>query len=219
MLIKIINFRRKEPRLPRDLRRLIRYLLSPKLSAGANGARLLGPPELHHLLLSVRPWGTEISAAAEDITEQFVRYCREATVGQTMPEVWYVHMIFSFAPVASSDLKTPPDPHWHLPRWASQSANAIRIARDALDFLGWIDMQPAIFVVHGDRRHIHVHAVIAIPVFGDKPWNALRLSRRLLNETAKICADAFHLPITARSVEPYYKKWESLLDTSEGHSK
>lgn len=212
MLIKIINFRRVQPRLPRDLRRLIRYLLTPKLSANLSGDRLLGPPQLHHLLLSVLPKGTGISKAADDITAQFVRYCRTATIGKEMPAVWYVHIICSFAPVASPDLKTPPDTHRYPPQWKSQSKNALRISQDALDNLGWSDLQPGFFVVHGDRRHIHVHAVIAIPIFNSKPWNILRFSRMFIDEIAKTCANAFSLPISAQELKPYYKNWSNLPD-------
>jgi hypothetical protein len=211
LLIKIVNFGRKEPRRPSDLRRLLRYLFLPKLSVNISADRLLGPPELHHLLLCVRPWNMEATDAAEDITDQFVRYCRESTSGRDMPDVWYVHFIFSFAPTTTPKLTFPSDTHLLPQRGASTSKNAIRIAKDALDAFGWSDTQPSIFVVHGDRAHVHVHAVIAIPVFGGTNWDVLKISRQQLHEYGQICAEAFSLP-TSMNVNSHFRKWEDLID-------
>ncbi|MGJ7579819.1 hypothetical protein ACSFA3_06520 [Variovorax sp. RHLX14] len=80
----------------------------------------------------------------------------------------------------------------------SHSTNAIRVAKDALDFLGWSDSQPSLFVVHGDRKHVHVHAVIAIPVYGGGTWDVLRFSRQQLHEIAKFATEAFDLPTRTR---------------------
>lgn len=207
MLIKIINYRRKTPRRPGDLRRLIRYLFLPKLSTNSSADRLLGPPELHNLLVSARPSGTEIGEAADDLTEQFVRYCRLATAGQDKPNVWYVHFIFSFAAATTPKLAFPPDTHVFPERCQSIAKNAIRIAKDALDPLGWGATQPSLFVAHGDRAHVHVHAVIAIPVFGGKNWDVMRFSRKHLNECAQVCAEVFGLPTKILRVN--LKKWEN----------
>ncbi|MGJ7554650.1 relaxase/mobilization nuclease domain-containing protein [Variovorax sp. RB3P1] len=199
MLIKISNYRRKKPRRPSDLRRLIRYLFEPKPSVNIRDHRLLGPPELHHLLLTARPWGSEIGESADDLTHQFIQYCREASSPGPVPEVWYVHLIFSFSPASTPTLRSPTDCHRSPASGVSHSANAIRVATDALDFLGWSGTQPSLFVVHGDRKHVHVHAVIAIPVYGGTTWDVLRFSRRQLHEIAKLAAEAFDLPTRTRN--------------------
>lgn len=209
MLIKIINFSRKSPRKPRDLRRLIRYLLTPKLSETSHRTppRLLGAPVLRHLLLNSEPWGVGVDESADDITNQFLRYCRFACEGRSIPDVWYVHIILSFAPAATPTLRRPTDPHTSPPKKLSIAQSAVRIAEDALDALGWSKHQPAILCVHGDRSHIHVHAVVAIPfvvpvewdIQRDIQWDILRLSRVDINELAKACADTFQLPLAKNS--------------------
>jgi hypothetical protein len=197
MLIKIINFSRKSPRLPRDLRRLITYLLTPKLSLTTHRTppRLLGPPVLKHLLLNSEPWGVGVEESADDITAQFLRYCRFACEGREFPSVWYVHIILSFAPAATQALRHPTDSHTSPPKKHSMAQSAIRIAEDALDALGWSKHQPAILCVHGDRSHIHVHAVIATPFVVPIEWDILTLSRVHINELAKACSDTFLLPL------------------------
>lgn len=201
MLIKIINFSRKSPRKPRDLRRLIRYLLTPKLSQTSHRTppRLLGPPVLRHLLLNSKPWGVGVDESADDITNQFVRYCRYACEGRAIPIVWYVHIILSFAPSATPTLRSPTDPHTSPPKKLSIAQSAVRIAEDALDALGWSKHQPAFLCVHGDRSHIHVHAVIATPFVVPIEWDILKLSRVHINELAKFCADTFKLPLAKSS--------------------
>lgn len=212
MLIKVINFRRKNPRTANDLRRLIRYLLSPKMSRnqGKTPARLLGPPDLHHLLLNSLPWGPGINDAAADLTEQMIRYTRAARAGHDIPDVWYVHILVSFAPSSARDLRNPPDPHRSPSRGASQTRNALRLTYDALDALGWPMRQPAIFVVHGDRRHIHVHGVLALVFPSGEVANALTTSRRVLNEVAEMCADAFGLKLTRRARKAHERYVEAL---------
>jgi len=220
MLIKIMNRRRAKSRKVGDLRRLMRYLFTPKLSAEPMGARLLGPPELHQLLLNDRPWGDEVDDAAFDLADQLWRYCREARIGQSMPIVWYVHVICSFAPAATESLRSPPDPYPTPARWASTAKNAIRVTSDAMDFLGWTLNRPSVFVVHGDREHIHVHVVAAIPTAGDDDWAILRLSRREINKVAKICAEAFNIPVAPRIATSYYGAWEAIhggADDPSGH--
>ena len=223
MLIKIINFSRKSPRLPRDLRRLIRYLLTPKFSWTSHRTppRLLGAPVLRHLLLNSDPWGVGVDESADDITNQFLRYCRFACEGRSIPDVWYVHIILSFAPAATPTLRYPTDPHISPPKRLSIAQSAVRIAEDALDALGWSKHQPAFLCVHGDRSHIHVHAVVAIPfvvpvewdIQRDIQWDILRLSRVDINELAKACADTFRLPL-AKSAEVTRVKKSNLMNTS-----
>jgi hypothetical protein len=216
VLIKIVNFKRKERRRPADLRRLFRYLLSPKLSRNPQKtpARLLGPPDLHHLVLTSLPWGAGINESADDLANQFHRYCRDACAYREFPEVWYVHIIFSFAPQSAQDLRTPPDRHGTPVKRASVAQNALRLSYDALDFLGWPDRQPSFFVVHGDRRHIHVHGVLALPFPSGEVWDALTTSRGQLNEIANICADAFGLKITKRAARAHQRRLDSMTEDS-----
>lgn len=214
MLIKIVNFSRTTPRTPNDLRRLIRYLFSPKLSKspGKTLARLLGPPDLHHLLLNAMPWGQSVNDAAADLTEQMIQYTRAACAGREIPEVWYLHILISFAPTSASDLRSPPDSHRTPSRGASQSQNALRLTYDALNALGWPMRQPSIFVVHGDRRHIHVHGVLALVFPSGEVADALKTSRRVLNEVAEICADAFGLKLSRRARQAHERYLEALSE-------
>ncbi|WP_422012755.1 relaxase/mobilization nuclease domain-containing protein [Roseateles sp.] len=213
MLLKIINFRRKQPRRRSDLRRLLRYLFTPHQSVAGAGARLLGAPQLHKLVLSAMPWSAAgIRDAASQLTQQMDRYCRAARPGQPLPDVWYVHIIVSFPPGATGVLRVPVDPHEHITRWRSPAQNAYRITRDVLEFFGWTQNRPSLFVAHGDRRHVHVHVVAVLPVFNDEDWAVLRLSRRQLDEVAKICAEAFSIPLASRAAHKHHQKWEDLLD-------
>lgn len=234
MLIKVINFERASPRRPADLRRLFRYLFSPQLTSDPNSNRLLGPPLLDHLVLATEIWGDEIDVAADDLANQMDFYVREAGVcqrecalrpgckglkhcmGRERPPDWYTHIICSFAPFAAGDLRSPADPHSSPRKHASSAANAIRITRDALDFLGWSGAQPGIFVVHGDREHIHVHAVIATPVFGGGVWDVFSFSRQRLFEIAEHCTEAFQLSTQTPKLQGYYKRWQTINDLSDG---
>lgn len=187
--------------MPRDLRRLIRYLLTPKLSwtSRRTPPRLLGAPVLRHLLLNSEPWGVGVDESADDIAKQFLRYCRYACEGRAIPIVWYVHIILSFAPAATPNLRKPTDKHTSPPKKLSMAQSAIRIAEDALDALGLSKHQPAFLCAHGDRSHIHVHAVIATPFVVPIEWDILSLSRMHINEIAKACADTFQLPLAKSS--------------------
>lgn len=233
MLIKVINFERKSPRRPADLRRLFRYLFTPQLSAEPDLNRLLGPPLLDHLVLTHGIWGDEIDLAADDLANQIDFYSREAGVcqrecsgrlgctglkaclGRRRPASWYTHIICSFAPIATTDLRTPSDGHRTPRKWASSAANAIRITRDALDFLGWSGAQPGVFVVHGDRQHIHVHAVIATPVFGGDVWDIFNFSREEMFLVARRCTEAFDLSTETPQLQRYYRRWEHIHDAAE----
>jgi len=228
LLIKVINFKRKSPRRPADLRRLFGYLFTPQMADEPDLNRLLGPPELTHLVLAHRPWGDELAQAADNLANQIDWYTRESGVcqrecagqpgckgiksclGTKRPPNWYTHIIFSFAPMATPDLLQPPDTHETPLRNLSPSANAIRIAKDALDFMGWSETQPAVFVVHRDRAHIHVHVVTTVPVFGGGVWDVFRSSRQQLFEIAKLCTEAFGLSTETPRIQRYYRTWDRI---------
>ncbi len=213
MLIKVINEKRKSPRSRRDLRRLLLYLFEPKSDTDSPDARLLGPPELHHLLTSYRPWGLETYLAAAELTLQFEEYCKQATVGRAMPDNWFAHVVFSFAPWTSENLRSPADNFKTPFRHLSQSKNAVRIAKDALDFLGWSSERPAIFVTHGDRHHIHVHGVFPVVGHNGPDWDINDHSKEndpLLFEAGKLCTEAFSLNLSTSKLRKYYKKFGTL---------
>lgn len=139
----------------------------------------------------------------------------KSCLGRKRPTDWYVHMIFSFAPFATADLRSPSDPHSTPRKHASSAGNAIRIARDALKLLGWSGTQPGVFVVHGDREHIHVHAVIATPVFGGAVWDVFNFSRQELFDVASMCREAFALSTETPKLQMYYKRWERISNDAE----
>lgn len=210
MLIKVINEPRQNPRNRRDLRRLIRYLFEPQGLEDSLDDRLLGPPELHHLVTHFCPWGTEILQSADDLTLQIEEYCKFSTIGRTLPDDWFAHIAFSFAPWSSGNLASPPDDFKSPMRFASQGKNAVRVAKDAMDFLGWSAKSPALFVCHGDRAHIHVHAICPTVAPEGNDWriyNNEEYPESLIFEAAKICADAFRLNLNTAKLKSYYKKW------------
>lgn len=219
MLIKVINEQRENPRSRRDLRRLFLYLFEPKSDTDSPDARLLGPPELHHLVTSYRPWGLETYFAANELTLQFEEYCKFATVGRAMPDNWFAHVVFSFAPWSSGNIRSPVDNFKTPFRHLSQSKNAIRIAKDALDFLGWSGERPALFVTHGDRQHIHVHGVFAVVGHNGHDWDINSHSEEndpLLFEAGKLCTEAFRLNLSTAKLRKYYKKFGALPE-DEAH--
>lgn len=212
MLLKIINHKRKQPRRRSDLRRLFRYLFTPQLGAHFEGTRLLAPPELHQLFLVASPWGEEIAAAADELTAQMDAYCRTACSGRALPDCWFVHIVVAFAPSATDALHEPAFQS-RTGRWGTLASNACSITRDLLDVFGWSPDRPTALVVHGDRRHVHVHVVATVPLLGTgSDWNILRISRTQLNLAAKQCATAFGLPI-GRIAGGQFKFWEQLHDS------
>jgi hypothetical protein len=157
------------------------------------------------------PWGDGVRQAANDLADQMFRHCREACAGKPMPHRSYVHIVISFAPAAKRVLAAPIDPHHVPPKAWSMAGNALRVAFDALDYLGWEGEQPAVFVVHGDRRHVHVHAVIALPIKQGRTWDILRFSRKQIDEWAKITSDAFNLPLSSgKTARKHQQRWETM---------
>jgi hypothetical protein len=218
MLIKVINEKRENPRSRRDLRRLFLYLFEPKSDEDSPDDRLLGPPELHHLMTRYQPWGAETYLAANELTLQFEEYCKSVTVGRDMPDEWFAHLVFSFAPWSGGNLRSSVDdfktPYRHL----SQSKNAIRIAKDALDFLGWSGERPGLFVSHGDRHHIHVHGVFPVVGHNGPDWDINTHSGEndpLLFEAGKLCSDAFRLNLSTAKLRKYYKKFGALPENED----
>lgn len=216
MLIKVINEQRQNPRNRRDLRRLFLYLFEPQ-STDNPESRLLGPPELHNLCTTFRPWGQETYMAAEELTLQFENYCKRATIARPMPDEWFAHVVFAFAPWSSGNIRSPSDPHKTPKRHFSQAKNAVRVAKDALDFLGWGGERPAIFVTHGDKSHIHVHGVFAVVGHDGPDWDinkySLESNKAELAEVAKLCTEAFSLKHSTARLRRYFKKYGHLPES------
>lgn len=212
MFVKVIHFKRKKPRGKKDLRRLIDYLLSPKIDPNkgkfikvenndnseidySEHQRLLGPPKGRNILsLFPRP-ATEIEDYAHDICNQMFDYVKDKAVEHSvgMPEDWYTHYILSFHPndrsrfkkhgeVAETDtLKTPIKKLFFIADWY-------------LTQLGLSEDHRVLYVAHGDRKHWHVHAIIALPnSLIEAKKGLLHLSRQRLRQVAMACTDKFQL--------------------------
>lgn len=193
MLLKVVNFKREVPRRPAELRRLLRYLFTPKASRPGSGARLLAPPQLYRLAMSSAPWGASIERAADQLTAQFVNYRDVACIGRAFPDDWYAHLIVAYSPIARdalAALRQGDDEG----RWGTLPRNACGVARVVLGRFGWTPARPSAFIVHGNTRHVHVHVVATIPTIGGADWDILQHSRRRLNAAAKECAERFGLP-------------------------
>lgn len=213
MILKVIQKRRSEPRKRRDLRRLLRYLFNPPASDADGQSRLVAPPKLHKLVLVSRPWGPGIRKAAEELTRQLDDRCRAACVGKPIPDHWFVHLVVAFAPAAKQALQSPPDKTSKY-RWGSLHKNACGIAGDLLNSVGWTADRPSIFVVHGDKSHIHVHVVALVPTRGGSDWTIGKMPRGQQNTAAKRCAEAFNLPVGGEIRPGELLWWRSLHATS-----
>lgn len=72
-----------------------------------------------------------------------------------------------------------------------------RIALDALENMGIGEHFPMFFVVHGDKRHVHAHAVVALFVAGSPPSQGFERAKRMLGSIAKSVDLAYALPRTS----------------------
>lgn len=227
MFVKIINFRRIEPRKKTDLTRLLLYLFKVKddpqkatlLNNQAVASRLLGPPLLLHLVMTHQAWGDHVEDLAHDLSSQMHRYALAACVNCDLPHTWYTHIVLSFHRLDGVKLEAPQDRLKHRNSYKSRSMNAMRICIDMLKALGCSLTQPMVLVAHADRRHIHVHAVVILPVKDGTQWDVLNFSRNFLYEIALINKKTFELTqpskrMLARNVK-IKKLWEDLvaLDT------
>ncbi len=198
MYLKVIDFTRSRPLRPADLRRRLRYLFTPDASLSGPDVRLLGPPQLHKLVLLAHPWGDGIHAAAEELTKQMVDYCRVACAGRAMPDTWFVHCVVSFDPDDSEILQWPRDASGKT-SWSSQALNSYRVATDVWSFFGWNRERPSVFVAHGDKAHIHVHLLALIPQIDGGDWGILRRDRSWARgKIAGISAAVFGLHLTEK---------------------
>lgn len=222
MFLKVINFRRKEPREKVDLTRLLKYLfhIKPLPRSGATTdvksekSRLLGPPLLFHLVMTESARGEHIDDLAFDLSTQMHSYALEACVGRPLPNTWYTHIVMSFHTRDGVKLDAPQDRLKHRNPYLSRSMNAMRICIDLLKTFGCSMTQPALLVAHSDRRHIHVHAVVLLPVKGGSDWDILKHSRSFLYEWALINTKTFELTRPSKKVldrnSDMKRLWEDL---------
>jgi hypothetical protein len=210
MIIKLMIRKSTTRKRPKDLRRLLRYLFTPQLSRTPlpSPPRLLGPPQVHSLIQRHLPWGLSMELAADDLANQMAMHSRHAFRSQIFPAVWYAHIVMSFAPAASELLSNPVDDRPYPPKTRTQAGNALRICYDALDSLGWDPhIRPSVHVVHGDRRHIHVHSVIALASFRGVVWEIHRVGRRVMIDYGEACRQGFQLPKVGKTAALHLRRW------------
>jgi len=192
MFVKVINFARKSAQSRRDLNRLLKYLLLPKLYAHEvnNRPRLLGPPLGLHLAMSLPPWGDTAESAADDLSQQMLRYAKEACDGKPFPDTWYVHVVLSFHPRDAHNIDSPRDELAYKNAFRSRTNSVMRISLDILKTLGISLTQPIFLVPHADRQHLHVHAVIVLPL------------KNFVEDWRKGATESWHLGLSSTKLRP-----------------
>jgi hypothetical protein len=114
--------------------------------------------------MSKAPWGPTAESAADDFSHQMLRYAKAASDGKPFPETWYVHFVLSFHPRDAHNIDNPRDELTSKNSFKSRTNNVMRISLDILKALGISLTQPIFLVPHADRQHLHVHAVIVLPL-------------------------------------------------------
>lgn len=179
MLIKINNYTAKQRQRVCEISRLIRYLLVGR-GPGKSLARLAGPPFCRNLIQRHNPFGDELEESATDIAKQLKSSVLGGCIGASRPHDLCTHIIMSIPPRyrSRSALK-------HLGPNETNSDEgtyfgALQIALDILDMLG-VDHRLALYcVVHGDRRHMHIHAIVGRFAFGARDLVSERSSIELI---------------------------------------
>lgn len=228
MFVKVVNFKRQTPRKKKDLARLIRYLLSPKSDprfvklddfdiseiAFSPNQRLLGPPLAKNLLLSIPPWGKTLALCAQDISQQIFDYALQTSVnhGKALPDNWYAHFILSFHPRDRTRIRRRADIPLNKDL-RSCTQTLFHISLDFLDAMGLDTSQKVFLVAHADRKHWHVHAVIALPdSLQDPKFGMLKIDRHLIFEYAVICTTAFNLSRPRKRVVQKHHELKQLFE-------
>lgn len=80
-----------------------------------------------------------------------------------------------------------------------------RIALDALENMGIGEHFPMFFVVHGDKRHVHAHAVVALFVAGSPPSLGFERAKKMLGSIAKSVDLAYGLPRTSGKLKTRHR--------------
>ena len=161
MMIKVVSFTAMDAQRPHDLKSLLRYLVVGRGGSGGLSAftRLFGPPFARHIIQRLWPFDGDFRLAAHDVSHQLFSRVRLGCFDKTLPRQVFAHVILSFAPrrrQRSVDGFAP------VAAVESTYFGALRIVLDALSRLGVADHLPLFLVFHGDRRHLHAHAVVGL---------------------------------------------------------
>ena len=161
MMIKVVSFTAMDAQRPHDLKSLLRYLVVGRGGSGGLNAftRLFGPPFARHIIQRLWPFDGDFRLAAHDVSHQLFSRVRLGCFGRTLPRQVFAHVIFSFAP-----RRRQRGVDGLAPVAAAESTyfGVLRIVLDALSRLGVGDHLPLFLVFHGDRRHLHAHAVVGL---------------------------------------------------------
>ncbi|WP_176450992.1 relaxase/mobilization nuclease domain-containing protein [Pseudomonas aeruginosa] len=158
-------FKVRKHRSKRHLRILVRYLLSRK---GESNERVLRHESIN--ALPMLPGETPLSYAKQWAAALWEFTARERC-GKKPPEDYFVHSVLSFFP---GDTEHKAD--------QLTAEQAIELAKEAMVEVAPGDRQ-AMYVVHGDKAHLHVHIVFSVVERGGRIWNP-RMDFRLWEAAA-----------------------------------
>jgi hypothetical protein len=79
------------------------------------------------------------------------------------------------------------------------------IALDTLENLGIGEHFPMYLVVHGDKRHVHAHAVVALFVAGSPPSQGFQRAKKMLRSIARSVDLAHGLPRTSGKLKARHR--------------
>ncbi|MCO7597250.1 MULTISPECIES: relaxase/mobilization nuclease domain-containing protein [Pseudomonas] len=147
------------------MRNLVRYLLSRK---SKSNERVLRHESL--LALPMLPGETPLGYAKQWASELW-SFSAQERVGKKPPEDYFVHSVMSFFPgnaVHEADQLT--------------AEQAVELAKEAMAEVAPGERQ-VLYVVHGDKAHLHVHIVFSTVELGGRIWNP-RMDFRLWEAAA-----------------------------------
>nr|WP_315186471.1 hypothetical protein [uncultured Albidiferax sp.] len=206
MMIKVMSYTAAQPQKPGDLARLLRYMLDAKVGTPDVDAalRLAGPPFVRRLVQRTLPWGADSRLSADDLAHQMFEHIRAGCKEQGLPRQVYSHIVLSFSPRLSRRAALDPKVRPGLGRH-SVFAKALRIVLDALENLGVGEHFPMIAVMHGDRRHLHCHVVVAHHVADSPPCRIHARNPSTLRSIARNLAQAHGLPMSSSTLGKKHK--------------
>ena len=168
-----------------EISKMIRYLLVGR-GPGTSITRLAGPAFCRNLIQLHNPFDGSHHEFAFDLAHQIERSVMHACFGEARPHDLCTHVIMSIPPRYRS--RNPLSPSIKTQRVVNEGtySGALEIALDVLDMLE-VDHRLALFcVVHCDRRHMHVHALVgrfasgAIPfAFNRSAADLIRISKEI----------------------------------------
>ncbi|MDA7089281.1 relaxase/mobilization nuclease domain-containing protein [Pseudomonas sp. SA3-5] len=161
-------FKVRKHRSKRHLRNLIRYLLSRQ---GKSNERVLRHESLN--ALPMLPGESPISYAKQ-WSERLWSFTAQERRGKKPPQDYFVHSVMSFFPGN--------DEHAADQLTAEQ---AIALAKEAMAEVAPGERQ-VLYVVHGDKAHLHVHIVFSVVERGGRIWNPRMDFRRWESAAARL---------------------------------